>query len=187
MSVVHRGPLARLKPFRGVDPAHVQALEQSGRWEQLEAGAPVTEQGDTADTAMLLVEGRMRVRVAESDRDLGDLWPGSVIGENALFGVNSARSYSVRTVVPSRVLHLRREDLRALSGSPAVAALQRHVIAVTARRLQTADLDMRKVWRDEDQARFAASRPAAPSPEPASAAGAGGLFDRLKALIGVSS
>jgi CRP-like cAMP-binding protein len=184
MSVVHRGPLARLKPFRGVDPAHVQALESAGRWQQLEAGQVVAEQGDAADSAMLLVEGRMRVRVAESERDLGDLWPGSVVGENALFGVNSTRSYSVRTVLPSRILHLRREELRQLAGSPAVAALQRHVIAVTARRLQTADLDMRKVWRDEDQARFAASRPAEPPSAPA--ASTGSLFDRLKALIGVS-
>ncbi len=187
MSPPAHSPLRRLRPFRDVSPDDLAQLVAAGRWEELPAGATVSDQGDDALSAILIVEGRLRVRVTESARDLGDLWPGSVVGENALFGVRTARSYSVSTVTRSRLLHLTRDQLRSLTGNGAVAALQRHVIEVTGRRLQTADLDMRKVWRGEDQARHAARKAAEEQAAAAEAGARPGLFERLKTLMGVSS
>ena len=175
------GPLARLRTFRGVAPADLQALAAAGTWLEFENGESISREGDDDRSTMILVDGRMRVQVSQGARDLGDLWPGGVIGESALFGVRTKRCFSVSSVGHSRVLSLTRDRLRALPNNTAVAALQRHVIEVTAKRLQTADLDLRRVWREEDRARHVAS---APVVEPAAPMG---LFDRLKTLLGVSA
>jgi CRP-like cAMP-binding protein len=172
-------PLA-LRMFRGVPDAAVDALYDAGERLDLRPGAFVVSQGDDATASYVVLSGRLKARLEPGAQDLGDLFPGEVIGPEAVFGRKGTYLTSVVAVNPSTVLKLTRVDLMGLPDSPAVAAMQRHLITVTARRLRTVDHDVRKLWMAQERA-AAAERAAErhiPEPEPL------GLFGRLKALLG---
>lgn len=78
---------------------------------ELEAGAVVIQEGETSETLFLLVEGS--VEVARNGAKLAELGPGSHFGEMALLS-HRARSATVRTRTPSRLLALDRQQFYAL-------------------------------------------------------------------------
>lgn len=173
---------ATLRPFRGAPRDRVEALLSSLRTVEFPTGAILAKQGEEAEVGMLLVQGRLLCRLDPGQRDLGELWPGSLVGDRALFGKRNNHLVSVIASTDCTLLELSRADLRSHADNPAVAALQRFLIADTARRLQAVDLDIRRLWTQRDQAAAKAAAPE-PTPRPPQAE-AGGLLDTLKRLFG---
>ena len=170
------GPaLARLRGLQGVDGAALAELAAAGEPRRMEGGEALLAHGDVADRAWLLVEGRLLLRWGSDGRALGDLWPGEVVGEGALFGVPRPRTGDLVCAGPALLLGFSADALRALGPRPAVAALQRRVLASTARRLQGVDLERRRAGTPPS--------PAAPPAEPRAAEPS--LLQRLMGLLGV--
>jgi CRP-like cAMP-binding protein len=174
--------LPNLRMFKGVSRDHLAGLVAAGDVRTFAAGDVVVHEGDDADAAWLVLTGRLQACVGENRRSLGDLWAGEVFGERALFGRTHKRSATVVSTTESSALRLGAGSLDQFSGNSAVAALQIHLIEVTARRLKTVDLSRRKAWSAEDRAAYEAKKAASPTPDPESVAE--GLFARLKRLLG---
>jgi CRP-like cAMP-binding protein len=157
----------------------IDALMAAGEVVLIPAGEHAARQGDTAEAALLLLTGRAKASLQPGDRDLGELWPGEIVGAEALFGRAAELPVDVVSLVDTTALRLRPDDIEALHGNAALAALQRHLMSVLARRLRTVDLDMRRIWMQEDAAAAASKRPKK-KPEPDDP----GLLGRLWALLG---
>lgn len=138
-----------LRPFRSLPPDEVTELERLAHKLRFEAGQPVFHQGEPADFALLLLDGRLSVRVAtdQGPRAVGDVWPGEVVGESALFIPGAQRNADVTAEVASVALVIDRDFLKRARGTQALAVAQRHLMATTARRIRATNLAMRKAWQ----------------------------------------
>jgi CRP-like cAMP-binding protein len=168
-----------LRALRGVPQEYIDALMAVGEVVLIPAGEHAARQGETADAALLLLGGRAKASLQPGNRDLGELWPGEIVGAEALFGRAAELPVDVVALVDTNALRLRPDDIEALHGNAALAALQRHLMSVLARRLRTVDLDMRRIWMEE-AAKAAAARRPHKEPEPDEP----GLLGRLWALLG---
>jgi CRP-like cAMP-binding protein len=113
----------------------------------------VFEQGMTADVALLLIEGKLSVEVQSTGqpRPLGQVHPGEIVGEQALFSRGGERSATVRARQPSSCLLLSPEVLEKASTNPAVIALERQLLATLARRIRGTNQQIQKVWKETSE------------------------------------
>ncbi len=161
-------PTSALQPFRVIPAEELARLERLGRKLRYGRDEPVFSQGEPADHALLLLQGRLTV-VLEVDgklRNVGDVWPGEVTGETALFQEDAVRSATVRAVTPSVCLVVNDELLGHARHTRALAAAQNHLLATMARRIRSTNVALRKVWQEQRAA--AAQSQAADAPTPAS-------------------
>jgi len=140
--------LESLSLFRGVPRSALTELSEQGTRVHFEHGTVVFKQGTQADHALLVLDGRLKAWAEEGARSqpVSDVFPGELVGEAALFGRHSVRTVTLKAWAPTETLRLTAADLDALSGSPAVAALQRHMLQTLARRLRTTNHAARRLW-----------------------------------------
>ncbi len=153
-----------LRPFRIIPAAELAELERLGHKLHFGGGQHVFREGEPADHALLLLDGRLSVavRTAAGPRSVGDVWPGEVVGETALFNPRSTRNATVTAVVASTCLVVDEPLLGAARGSRALAAAQNHLLSTMAKRIRSTNLSIRRAWQEERAAKAARDR----SPEP---------------------
>jgi len=142
--------LSRLYLFREVPASALLDLCRLAPPIQYKAGATVFSQGDAADAALLVVEGRLLASVEgkEGEKIVGDSRAGEIVGETALFAREMMRSASVVAAEDSRCLVVDRNLLRSAGDNPALAALERHLLGSMARRIRKTNQSMQMLWKE---------------------------------------
>ncbi len=87
--------------FHTIEPAFWRELGQHFQWRHLSAGETLCQQGDPSDCLYMIVSGRLRLRVTDSDGhegDIGEAVPGDTVGEFGLIAhaPRSATAYAIR-------------------------------------------------------------------------------------------
>ena len=108
-------------------------LGEMVEWRHLEAGEVLFEQGDPADSAYLVVSGRLRAEVTEpeSSRVIGEAGQGELIGEMALLD-DATRGATIYATRESDVARLPRTALLEMARSRPEAMLE--IVRVLLRR-----------------------------------------------------
>jgi CRP-like cAMP-binding protein len=106
----------------------------------LNAGQTIIEEGDLGDCMYLIVDGEVRVHVAE--RTLNHLQAGDLFGEMAVLD-SEPRSASVTAVVDTQLLRLAQEPLYEVMEERAEVA--RGIIRVLSRHLRARVKDLNEL------------------------------------------
>ncbi len=164
--------LASMFVFKGVPKRSLHELCILAPPVQFPLGATVFEQGKVADVALILIEGRLEVEVESRGqyRQVGQVHPGEIVGEQALFSRGGERSATVRAAIASTLLLLSPEMMERASGNPAMIAIEQQLLATLARRLRRTNQETQKIWKE-------AGSIAAPGQKKK-------LADRLRGLFG---
>ena len=114
-------------------------------------GAVICHQGDSAEYALILIEGKLdvSVRSEHTTRSVGSIHPGEIFGEQGLFHSNGQRNATVLAVRPSICLKLTPKIIKTQSSNLAMVALERHLIATMARRIRATNMQIQKAWKEE--------------------------------------
>lgn len=101
--------------FAELAPSELAWVQRHLRWERVDGGSPLVQQGQLADALWLLRAGKLEVlRETNSGmRHLASLGPGSVVGEAAVIA-GTAHVTSVRALRDSTVARLDREVVTSL-------------------------------------------------------------------------
>jgi CRP-like cAMP-binding protein len=101
--------------FHGFTANGTKRLIDAGEIKQLKAGEMVLKEGDAADFAVLLLNGKIEVFIEREGKELSltDAEPGDILGELALL-CGIPRSASARAKQDSTVLEWSDETLRTL-------------------------------------------------------------------------
>src|SRR6185436_8925164 len=152
-----RRQIAALGPVgwggRALADADIDALLRAAPPAAIDAGAVLSREGEPAARAFFLVAGRLRASVslgderAERDRTVNEIAAGEVTGEAALFLTGGRRTATLTAIEPSTVLVLRRDLFLPGAPNPAVVALQSHILAGLARRIERTDAQIVEAWR----------------------------------------
>ncbi len=163
--------LSRMYLLSGVDRAHISALVEAGTIRCFAAGERIFTLGEPADTALLVISGQLEVTLPEGDgqRRLGDVRPGEITGETALLTVAGRRAASVCAERDSRCLELNEALLLDAASSPALIALELHLMGTLVRRIRSLDRSLKQLLTEE--------APSAPAEAPI------GLLARLSAML----
>ena len=147
--------LSRLFLFRSVAAADIEELVRNAPPVLYAAGTVIFRQGDPADNALLVVEGRLEVMVesGESNKQVGDIRAGEIAGETALFARRGRRNATVTAREPSRCLVVDRNLLSAIPANPALITLENHLLGTLARRIRKTNQSMQVVWKDANPTR----------------------------------
>lgn len=166
--------LSRMYLFRSVPPKYLKIFVKQVKLRRYQEGQQVFLQGDDADRAMLVVEGRLVSTVG--DKVVGEVSVGEVVGETALFVRGGKRSATVTAKEPTRCLVITRDLLASSADNPAVVAIERHLLGSLARRIRSTNLSIQRVWK-EDAPTDGPSGPGAAAPS---------VRERLRGLFGRS-
>ena len=142
--------------FGSVPQGALQEFVERCEIQHVAAGELVFQQGELAETGLLLLEGLFEVSV-ETDkrvRNIGLVHPGEIVGEQGLFIRGAKRNATVQANKQSKVLVIELSLLQELSHNPAVAVLELHLLATLGRRVRTTNRLIQKAWK------------ASPLPEP---------------------
>ena len=136
--------------FRDVPPRSVSELCILAPPVDFQVGSTVFSQGADADVALLLIEGKLDVEVVSGGvgRPVGQVLPGEIVGERALFSRDGKRSANVRAAQNSRALLISWDLLEKASGNPAMVAIERHLMGTLARRIRRTNQAIQKVWKE---------------------------------------
>jgi CRP-like cAMP-binding protein len=115
-----------------------------------EAGEVLAREGDAAEGAFLVVEGRLRasVRVEGEERVVNEALESEIIGEAGIFMTGARRSATLTAAVPTTYLVLGRELFRASARNPAVIATEQHLLRTLVRRIANTDALVTRAWRE---------------------------------------
>lgn len=145
---INREALSNLYLFQYVAASALDELLASSNARSVTPGETLITEGDPADSAFLLVSGRLEARIIGGDRVLGDIRPGEIVGETALLTQGGRRGASVIGLDPSEVLELTPTMMRASATNSAVIALERHLLGTMVRRLRGMSLDIQKILQE---------------------------------------
>lgn len=169
--------IANLYVFRLVDRTEIEALCAIAPPQNFHADAVIFRQGDAADHALLVVEGRLEATVEAGGqvRRVGEIGPGEVVGEQALFHPQGRRNATVAALQPSRCLVVTRKLLDDGAENAAVVALETYLLGSLARRIRSTNRTLLQAWKE-----------AAPKSSPIESAtqASGNLLDSLRRLFG---
>lgn len=142
--------LSKMHVFRDVPSRALSELCILAPPVQFQIGATVFEQGASADVALLLINGKLDVEVTSKGqrRQVGQVHPGEIVGEQALFSRGGQRSATVRAGTASSCLLLSAPVLEQASTNPAVIAIERQLLATLARRIRGTNQEIQKVWKE---------------------------------------
>jgi CRP-like cAMP-binding protein len=151
--------LRRLRSLYNVPEAELKELLPLTQRREYAENEIVFEPGDVCEHALLVLSGRLKVEVDGEGgvRNLGDIWPGEIVGEAALFEAGGTHTVRVRAGMDTRALVITTELVEQARGTRALAAMQRHLMAVLARRVKSTNFAMRKAWQERRAAK--AQRP----------------------------
>jgi len=132
--------------------ADIDALLSAAPAIAVATGEVLSRKGEPADRAFLLLTGRLRASLPLGgegpDRTINEITAGEVAGESALFLTGGRRTATLTALEPSTVLVLRRELFADLtSANPALVALESHILAGLARRIERTDAQIVAAWR----------------------------------------
>jgi CRP-like cAMP-binding protein len=154
-----RRQIAALGPVgwgrRALADPDIDALLRAAPPAAVAAGEVLAREGEAADRAFFLVAGRLRASVtlgddrADRDRTVNEIGAGEVTGEAALFLTGGRRTATLTALEPATVLVLRRELFQMGTPNPALVALESHILAGLARRIERTDAQIVEVWRAE--------------------------------------
>ena len=115
-----------------------------------EAGEVLAREGDVAEGAFLIVEGRLRasVRVGDQERVVNEALEGEIIGEAGIFMTGARRSATLTAAAPTTYLVLGRELFRASATNSAVIATEQHLLRTLVRRIANTDALVTRAWRE---------------------------------------
>ena len=184
--------LSQLHLFRNVERKDLDRLVTICQSHSYSIRQTIFAQGSTADHAMLLVSGRLEVSIQTNNnvRHIGEIHPGEIFGEQGLFHAQGNRNATVMANQQSICLKITPDLMRDTWNSPAIVALERHLIGTMARRIRTTNLAIQKVWKDSIQEeqkreRKKSQRPRAESANPTPQGDEGsGLLGRLRSIFG---
>ena len=114
-------------------------------------GNKVFGQGDSADVALLVIEGELTASV-EGDgqaRTVGKIGAGEVVGEQALFVSHGQRTATVIASQPCTCLILSAQVADNAAENAAIVALEKHLLGSQARRIRNTNLTIQKAWKGE--------------------------------------
>lgn len=142
--------LAKLFLFRRVHPKDILDLCRVARPVIFGTGDTVFTQGEEANCALLVVEGRLLAHVGSGSdkREIGDSRAGEIVGETALFASGARRSASVVASEPTRCLILDEEVLLRSPYNEALVAIENHLLGSIARRIRSTDRVIQRVWKE---------------------------------------
>jgi CRP-like cAMP-binding protein len=142
-------------------------MVSAGTVVQLKAGETLVHAGSPAGTGWLVATGRMRLEAGTPSRSIGDVWPGEMVGEHGLFGPAAEHVCHVVAGMDSVVIALDRTTIQApeLRSNRAMAALQQHMLLVTARRLHTLDSSRARLQASQARTQHAKPEQAADRPD----------------------
>lgn len=142
--------LSKIFLFRQVKPKDVSELCRIARPVQFRTGDEVFVQGQDADCALLVVEGRLVASVGSGSnkREVGDSRAGEIVGETALFAKGGKRSATVVAAEDSRCLILDQEVLTTSPYNEALVAIEAHLLGSIARRIRSSGRVIQRVWKE---------------------------------------
>ncbi len=132
--ITHRVPL-----FAGLDADDLRYVLRIARRLEFAPGAMVLQQGQAADSALILEDGRVGIVSAlpgGGEAVIAELGPGSVLGEMALLD-SGVRSANVIAREPTACLSMERDAFRLLiaQGNRAVLAINHRITLGLCQRL----------------------------------------------------
>ena len=168
--------ISQLYVFRTVPRAEIESLVALAPPQEYPADAVVFRQGDRADVAVLVVDGRLEATVEAGGkvRRVGEIGPGEVVGEQALFHPGARRNATVSALQPSRGLIISHELLENAADNQAVVALETYLMGSLARRIRSTNRTLRQAWKEASPKTSVA----------AAAAGSSSLLANLRRLFG---
>lgn len=135
--------LEQVPLFSGLSKAQLGAIAAIGRKSFFQAGEALISEGETGDTAYLILTGKAGCPKIE-DRQIieEDLWPGTLVGELAIL-IETTHNFSVTAKERLRALAIPREAFRAvMEAEPAIA---QHISEKLLVRLHALTEDLRKL------------------------------------------
>ena len=141
MSPEYAESLRRIKMFRALGPADIDALLGAMEKRMFDSGSIVFHQGATGDTLVVVMDGILRVEVTDHEgitATVGTIQSGEVVGEMAVIDP-APRSASVIAATDVVLLELSRAGLDRLRKTTpsATAGIVGGTIADVTRRLRT--------------------------------------------------
>lgn len=142
--------IADLYVFRTVPRAAIDELVALAPPRAFPAGAVIYGQGQAADHALLVVEGRIEASLltGERRRKLGEIGPGEILGELGLFNPGARRNATATALLPSRCLVISRELMIQAAENPAMVALETYLMGSLARRIRTTNIALMQAWKE---------------------------------------
>ena len=136
--------------FRDVSARAIAELNILAPPTQFKMGSIVFKQGAKADVALLLISGKLGVEVelAGDKRAVGQVHPGEIVGEQALFSRGGFRSATVRAETDSQALIIDWGLLERAAKNDAVVAIERHLLGTLARRIRATNMAIQKLWKE---------------------------------------
>lgn len=146
--------LGQLYLFRSVPREALRDLVSLAPPTRFAAGLTVFEEGSSADVALLLIEGRLVASVGQGDgaKQVGDIRPGEIVGEQGLFVPGGLRSARVMAAEPSTALLVTPELMDHASRNPAIVALEQHLLGTLARRIRATNQAIQLAWKADTSA-----------------------------------
>ena len=145
--------LSELYLFKTVPRSALQELCIIAPPVEFQSGAKVFGQGDSADVALLVIDGELQacVEADGTERVVGSIKSGEIVGEQALFVAHGRRTATVRAVAKCSCLILSPQVVDTAAENPAIIALETHLLGSQARRIRNTNLTIRKAWKDETE------------------------------------
>lgn len=142
--------IADLYVFRSVPRHAIDELVQLAPPQHYPAGALIFAQGQAANHALMVVDGRLEASVvaAGRNRKLGEIGPGEVLGEMGIFTPGARRNANVTTILPSRCIVITAELMIDAADNPAMMALETYLLGTLARRIRASNVALMQAWKE---------------------------------------
>ena len=140
--------LSGIPLFKSVPRSALRELTTLAPVVQFEEGHIVFHHGWAASVALLILRGKLVARVAHEGvvRNVGEIGPGEIMGEQALFVPGGQRSASVVAKTACTCLLLEPGKWERHSDNPAMVALERHLLETLARRIRRTNAVVQEAW-----------------------------------------
>lgn len=115
---------------------------------EFEAGTEIFREGEDADAAFLVLEGKVEVRkqTPGGDKVVATLGNGDAVGEMALFGATTRTAHAV-AVEPTKAYRLSRADFeKRVAGTDPVL---RRMVTILVTRLRDATAELARLHPDD--------------------------------------
>ena len=143
--------LSQMYLFRDVRWSDLESLVELCPIQHYRVGETIMRQGASAEGAMILIEGKLRVSLeGKSPQFVGEVYPGEIFGEQGLFHTRGERNATVTTVQNSICLKISPQLMREESHNSALSALERQLIAALARRIRRTNIGLQRTWKEAD-------------------------------------
>jgi CRP/FNR family cyclic AMP-dependent transcriptional regulator len=168
--------LSRISMFKGVPEVSLAELVRLAPIVRFKEGDAVFRQGDTADVALLVLSGGMTASVAVEGgkKTLGEIAPGELIGEQALFISMGKRSATVMATELSQCLIISPQVIDQAYRNPAVVSLELKLLGSLVIRIRQTNESLQELLQAQKDGRPGIDKPEARK----------GLFSSISGIFG---